>query len=143
MSKAKIVLSLLQEDQKELFFLRDTEDPLKDLERGFSCEVNSWKDSEEEAIEWQSKYGALRSPLQDPKSKKWCADPERGLSSFAFWDKKSFDKAIRNIERYSSGNLPCIFKSKDYDLDSGADGEDVFRKGSFVKRMKNWEDFPE
>ena len=76
---------------KELFFIRHTSNPQADLERGFSCEVNSWVQTEEEAIEFQNKNHTITKPKYDSFSKMWCADPELGLSSFSFSDEKSFN----------------------------------------------------
>ncbi|MFA5490204.1 MAG: hypothetical protein WC284_13460 [Candidimonas sp.] len=114
-----------------MFFLRDTTDPYGDAKRGFSCVVNSWFDSKDECVEWQKKHFIGR----DPKdwNGKWCGDPENGLSGYAFNDRNSFLKALKNIQSYISSNRLAIFQSNDYDIAAGADGEDVFRNSKFVK----------
>jgi hypothetical protein len=128
-----------------IYFLRDTANPKTDLARGFSCHTHGWCSTEVEAREFQRKHGALRPPIQDPVSGNWCADPELGLSAFAFWDEASFHKAIRNIEGYALSELHglAVFASADYDLGAGADGEDVFRNGRFLGRVSlepEWEE---
>ncbi len=122
-----------QKNDQQIFFIRNTKDPLRDLERGFSCEVNSWVNTEDEAINWQSKNGAVSEPKYDKTINKWCADPELGLSSFGFWDEKSFNDAMQKIEDYAYDDKIALFVSNDYDLDSGVDSEDVFRNGKFLK----------
>ncbi len=111
-----------------LIFLRDTIDPQRDLERGFSCHIDGWVDTEAEA--WKRRSDAITDPKQDIHTGKWCADPELGLSSFACWDNKTYKKAIENL--FSNSKDFAVFVSNDYDLKSGADGEDVFRNGTFI-----------
>lgn len=134
---------LLEITDKKMFFLRDTEDPEEDLKRNFSCNVNTWFDSEEEAIDYQNKHGALDYPKQDPKTKRWCADPELGLSSFAFHDEISFNRALENITPYiDHTNKIAIFVSNNYNLGAGLDGEDTFINGIFLGYLYepyNWE----
>ena len=128
-----------------MYFLRNTSNPQADLKRGWSCHVNSWKLSREDAENWQKKNGALRKPLQDPYSKKWCADPEIGLSSFAFSDKETFDWAMKHVKAYSyTENSIAVFKSNKYQLGVGLDGEDIFENGKFLFYIPlncNWNNF--
>jgi len=96
--------------------------------------VDGWFDSEIDALNWQQTHGSLALPKQDPYSKKWCADPEHGLSAFGFNDKKSFIKAMNYISDYvykENGEI-AVFKSENYKLNYGADGEDVFSSGTFL-----------
>lgn len=116
----------LNEAARMLFFLRNTTDPERDLGRGFSCHVDGWRKTPEH------NPSALRKPLQDPDTKLWCVDPELGLSSFACWDEPSFARAMKEIEIYAVEPEIAVFRSMDYDLHAGADGEDVFRDGEFV-----------
>ncbi len=120
------------ENKKILFFIRNTSKPLEDLERGFSCEVNSWVNSEEEAVSYQKRHGAIAKPKFDKVSKKWCADPELGLSSFGFYNEKTFNEAIIKMEQYAYDEKIALFVSSDFNLDAGADSEDVFRSGEFL-----------
>jgi hypothetical protein len=118
---------------KKMYFLRDTENPEDDLKRNFSCNVNSWVNSKEEAVEYQSKHGALFDPKQDPKTKKWCADPEFGLSAFSFHDENSFNESLELIENYiNHTDKIAVFISNNYHLGSGLDGEDTFIDGTFL-----------
>ncbi len=118
-----------------MFFLRDTRSPEVDLERGFSCNVNAWMNSEEEAMAYQERHGGLTHPRYDEKIGRWCADPELGLSSFAFHDEASFNQAMAQMESYALENI-AVFISDEYDLNAGLDGEDVFRGGSFLKYIQ-------
>lgn len=131
-----------------IYFLRDTANPKTDLARGFSCHTHGWCSTEQEARAFQQKRGALRPPIQDPVSGNWCADPELGLSGFAFWSESSFYMAVGKIEGYALSELHglAVFASDDYDLDAGADGEDVFRNGRFIGRVSlepRWTEFLE
>lgn len=117
---------------KELLFLRETNNPEADLQRGFSCHIDGWFENLEDAKEWQKTHGALSEPRQDPWNKKWCADPELGLSSFAVWDKPTFEKAISNLISEGATDKVAVFSSQNYELQVGADGEDIFRSGKFI-----------
>ncbi len=117
-----------------MYFLRDTTDPLRDLERGFSCEVNSWfshREDAEKCARMNSVGGQFR---QDPVTGQWCGSPEVGLSSYAFHDEGSFEVALSRMQDgdYISQDRLAVFQSADYELGSGADGEDCFRNGVFV-----------
>jgi len=118
------------DSKKIMYFMRDTDNPQQDLARGWSCHVNSWMQEQEDAKQWQSKNGALREPLQDPITKLWCADPELGLSAWAFHDQLTFDKALKSVDLYS-GSV-AIFQSNDFTLNAGAISEDMFRNGTFL-----------
>ena len=119
--------------KQSYLFLRDTQDPISDIKRGFSCNVNSWFDTLEDALFYKNKHGALGNPKEDPISKKWCADPELGLSGFGFYDEKSFNEAISKIKNYNQSGKIALFIASEYYLDSGLDGEDVFVPNKFLK----------
>ena len=114
------------------FFLRNTNNPEADLKRGWSCNVNSWVDSEEDAIEFQKRNGSISKPKFDKLRNKWCADPELGLSSFSFYDEDSFKHAILKMEEYAHEGKIGLFISNDYILDVGLDSEDIFKSGKFL-----------
>lgn len=122
--------SLLEKIKPKMFFIRDTSAPEADLKRGFSCHV--WKKTKNEAILYQRTHGALSEPKYDEYSNRWCADPELGLSSFAFNDEKSFKIAKEKIKQYAYEDKIALFISADYDLDVGVDSEDVFRNGNLL-----------
>jgi hypothetical protein len=125
----------------DYYFLRQTSDPQKDLDRGFSCQAGCWVDSYEDAVKWQEVNGSLIKPQQDPITKGWCYDPELGLSSYGFNNKDTFDRAIYNISEYVHGSSVnggygvYVFKSKNFNLNAGLDGEDVFRDGELVCQL--------
>ena len=112
----------LCEAANSLFFLRNTLDPERDLERGFSCHIDGWRKTPDDHIPPH----ALRAPVQDPHTRLWCVDPEPGLSSFACWDEPSFKKAMQDIDIYVVEPRIAVFRSSDYERHAGADGEDVF-----------------
>jgi hypothetical protein len=120
-----------------LFFIRNTSSPDADLKRGWSC--HEWVDSEEVALQYQDKYGALASPCYDEFSGRWCADPELGLSSFAFHDEASYIQAMGKMEEYAGhDDKIALFVSSDYSLEAGLDSEDVFRNGVYLGYI-TWE----
>lgn len=121
-----------------MFFLRQTDHPTDDIARGFSCNVNGWVGSMEEAVAEREARGgdsAFVGPaFQDPANGLWCFDPEPGLFSFGFHDERSFDMVKERIASYvyEEAQRVAVFESDDFDLDAGLDGEDVFRKGAFL-----------
>jgi hypothetical protein len=119
-----------------MFFLRQTKHPEEDIIRNFSCHV--WKTSLDEAKDFQKREGALTAPKQDPKTKLWCADPELGLSGFAFKKVPSKD-LMKKMEQYALDvSEIAVFESTDYDLKSGLDSEDVFRNAKFLGWLPDW-----
>lgn len=120
-----------------LLFLRNTQSPENDLRRGFSCNVNAWFTSQEDADRYQDQHGALNPPIYDEMSNKWCADPENGLSGYSFKDFVSFEKAYKNFESYNTDDNFAVFSATDYGLGDGLDGEDTFKKGVFVGWIPN------
>ena len=118
------------------FFIRDTKNPEDDIIRNFSCHTNAWFKDKETAIRYSKEEGSLIEPKQDPKSRYWCGDPELGLSGFKIDNKKDYDSAIyKLIYMYGALDDICVFMSSDYDLDAGADSEDVFRNAKFLFRI--------
>lgn len=116
-----------------LFFIRNTADPERDLHRGFSCHVDGWRKTEADAQEWWRDNGLDdQPPRRDPATGLWCADPEWGISSFAFWDADSYAAARKRFDTYWVEDGAAIFVSDDYRLGIGTDGEDCFRGGEFV-----------
>jgi len=116
-----------------MYFLCDTNDPEGDLQRGFSCHIDGWTDDYAWAVEKAKTKSLIGRPLQDPKSKRWCFDPERGLSGFAFHDLMSLEEAMRRITSYvGERDRVAVFQSSEYDLGAGADGEDVFSSGRLM-----------
>ena len=130
-------MMLCETELRHIYFLRNTMDPERDLERGFSSHIDGWRKTPEQ------NPSAIRKPVQDPHTKLWCVDPELGLSSFACWDESSFEKAMMHIEPYAVEDKIAVFQSINYDLGAGADGEDVFRDGEFLGWIEwgsKWED---
>ncbi len=146
------------EQSNILFFLRVTRDPQNDLKRGWSCHNDAWAYSREEAYD---NWIRLNNPnLPEPKMdhqykainwegkklERWCFLVERGLSSFAFWNEKSFERAKRKLNKYvnsfGSDQIIHVFKSDKYHLKSGSDGEDLFVPGDYITPIKytdNWQ----
>jgi hypothetical protein len=87
-----------------LYFLRDTKDPEGDLKRGWSGHANAWFDNEADALVHQrhtEPLGSRFAPRQCPISGKWNADPEVGLSAFAFADERGFERAMAKMNEYA------------------------------------------
>lgn len=117
----------------QLYFLRATTDPRRDLDRGFACVGDHWFDSFEEALDWQDSQGSMffqSPPREDPHTRKWCGDPELGLSGKAFRNITEFKQVLRKVT--PEGSRLGVFSSTTYDLHTGLDGNDVFRPGEFV-----------
>lgn len=115
-------------------FLRLTENPIDDLKRGFSCHVDSWFEDYDEALEYNEEEGSDIAPKYDEKMDTWCGLPEKGLSGYKVENEEEFNNIkLVLINTYgASGDDIAVFKSKDYDLKEGFDGEDVFRNGYFL-----------
>ena len=130
----------LKESKNEIFFIRDTQSPKEDAERNFSCYAGAWVDLEQEALSRQNERPGqfLQKPKQDPETRKWCYDPELGLSGYAVKDEKEFNEAYAILGEYGAVKV-ALFISGDYDLGAGADGEDIFRDAKFIKYISSWE----
>jgi len=119
-------------------FFRDTENPIADLERGLSCNFAEleYTDDYKEAIELNKKYTTWGiKPFWDNYQKKYCIDPERGLSSYCFEDNiEDFKHNLNSLYGVSGAcrDKLAIFKSNDYTLQGGWDDEDLFRNGEFL-----------
>lgn len=135
----QLIKRLLKEGlHKPMYFLRWTSSPEDDIRRNFSGHMQAWYNTKEEAYTDYNEAKAdgryLESePKEDPVSGMWNADPEWGLSGYGFNDEESFITGIREItdiawhhEDYNSQKL-YIFKSLNYQLGNGFDGEDVFK----------------
>lgn len=129
---------LLESIEKSLFFLRWSSDPHSDLERGFSGHLQAWYNSEKEAMDdykERIKQGIYvpYSPREDPSTGEWNAEPEWGLSGYSFEDEESFNDAMIEVmdigwfHEESRQQKLFVFKSFNYLLGDGFDGEDVFR----------------
>lgn len=129
-----LIQQVLREHTKQgkppMFFIRNTSAPEADLKRNFSC--YEWRSTYEEAVEYQKRNSALCEPKYDDYSKRWCADPEIGLSSFGFKNENGFTNAMVRMKGYAYDDKIALFLSDDYDLDAGLDSEDVFRDGRFL-----------
>lgn len=119
-------------------FLRASVDPEADLRRGFSGVYNSWVDhpSEiEEAVLEAYPDGAahLPPPRRDPVTGWWCWEPEDGISAFGFEDAEGYAGAMARVLPYGA-HLGCLalFAADDFSPGAGADGEDLFRDGTFL-----------
>jgi hypothetical protein len=120
------------------YFLRWTSDPESDLKRNFSGHLQAWFHSEKEAMnDYNNRIldGAYipYEPKKDITTGMWNSEPEWGLSGYEFNDEKTFDKSISQINDiawYHSESLQqdlVVFRSSNYILGDGFDGEDVFR----------------
>lgn len=132
---------------ERFFILRDTINPDGDLQRGFSGNVNAWFDSRERAQAYADANGVELSVKQCPISKKWCGDPEKGLSGYAFSNETELSKAMESIATYvewRDNPTLTVFASNEVEKGVGLDGEDVFREGWKVITLAypfTWSDF--
>jgi hypothetical protein len=145
---------LLESVKPPLFFLRWSEDPDSDLKRGFSGHLQAWYGSEEEAMADYKERLERGSyvpypPREDPNTGDWNSEPEWGISGYSFKDKNEFDSAMEEImdiawfHQEGRDQDLIIFKSSDYILGDGFDGEDVFRGPStyvYIEPGSSYED---
>jgi len=134
-----LIKKLLREGLNQpMLFLRWTNSPDDDIRRNFSGHMQAWYDSEEEAMEDYNERKANGEyveslPKEDSISGMWNADPEWGLSGYGFNDKKSYIKALKNINdiawHHKDANQQdlVLFQSSNYQLGVGFDGEDTFK----------------
>lgn len=127
-----------ENNNKYLYFLRWSSDADNDIKRNFSGHMQAWFDTEEEAM---SDYNQRVSdgvyvpypPKKDITNGMWNSEPEWGLSGYGFHDENTFNrsmKEINDIAWYHRENLHqdlIVFRSSEYILGDGFDGEDVFR----------------
>lgn len=124
-------------NRKEYYFLRWTSDPDQDIRRNFSGNMQAWFDTEEEALtDYKERIDndvyIPYPPRKDITTNMWNSEPEWGLSGYGFYDEKTFIKAMDNIQdiawhhKDNNGQDLILFKSDEYKLGDGFDGEDVF-----------------
>jgi hypothetical protein len=125
-------------DKPQSYFLRWTSDAGSDIKRNFSGHMQAWFDTEKEAMDDYNERIADDKyipypPKKDITTGMWNSEPEWGLSGYEFHDKKSFNdamKEINDIAWHHYENLQqelIVFRSSNYKLGDGFDGEDVFR----------------
>lgn len=143
----------IAQQNNEMYFLRYTSEPERDLARGWSCYVHGWA-RDEDAVKRYYEYFKIpvgeRNPKYDEIDNLWCVIPEEGLSAYGFYDEESFEIARENVGAYygfgESQNMsgPALFKSNNYKIGAGSDEEDVFLGGTFLGFLSpdaEWEDF--
>ena len=129
------------------YFLRWSSSPEQDNKRNFSGNLQAWFDTKEEAfVEYndRKKDGCYMPypPREDNITGRWNSEPEWGLSSYNFTDEKSFNIAMNEIKEIAwfheedRGQKLYVFKSSDYILGDGFDGEDVFRNAEAFWHIK-------
>jgi hypothetical protein len=124
-----------------MYFLRWTNSAENDLVRNFSGHMQAWFDTKEEAVSDAKEHGG--SVKYDPINMEWNSDAEWGLSAYGFSinDEKSFHEAVANIidikdfhHDLRSQDL-YLFRSYNYELGQGFDGEDCFRDGEIISHI--------
>ena len=117
------------------FFLNDAG---ADVRRNFSGHMQAWFDTEKEAMDdyneriSDGKYIPY-PPKKDITNGMWNSEPEWGLSGYGFRDEETFNNSmeeINDIAWHHSENLQqdlIVFRSSNFILGDGFDGEDVFR----------------
>lgn len=125
-------------NKKNYYFLRWTNDAGSDVKRNFSGHMQAWFNTEKEAMnDYNDRIGDGKyipyPPRKDITTGMWNSEPEWGLSGYGFHDEKSFNNAmyeINDIAWHHRENLQqdlMVFRSSNYILGDGFDGEDVFR----------------
>ncbi len=120
------------------YFLRWTSDADDDTRRNFSGNMQAWFETEKDAMDdYNERVGDGKyvpyPPRKDVTNGMWNSEPEWGLSGYGFDDEKSFNKAIEEIEDISWHHKDSlqqelvVFKSSNFILGDGFDGEDVFK----------------
>jgi hypothetical protein len=135
-----IIRKLLREglNKNTMLFLRWTDSPENDIERNFSGHMQAWYDTYDEAMadyEKRKSEGAYleSEPKEDPVSGMWNSDPEWGLSGYGFNNEETFNKALDEItdiawhHKDNNSQDLYLFRSSNYILGNGFDGEDTFR----------------
>lgn len=125
-------------DKPYTYFLRWTSDAHSDLKRNFSGHMQAWFDSENEAMDDYNKRISDGEyipypPRKDVVTGMWNSEPEWGLSGYEFHNEKTFNKSISEINdiawhhnEFLQQDL-MVFRSSNYILGDGFDGEDVFK----------------
>ena len=130
-------------DKPQSYFLRWTSNASSDIKRNFSGHMQAWFDTEKEAMDdyneriVDGKYVPY-PPKKDITTDMWNSEPEWGLSGYEFHDEKSFNNAMKEINdiawhhRDGLNQDLYVFKSDNYILGNGFDGEDVFKDAKTV-----------
>lgn len=117
-------------------FLRKTISPKNDLIRNFSCYHDAWFENRDGAEEYYEEQGGFsQEPRQDPITKRWCGASESGLSGYIVENQQQFIDALNylnKIPHLKKINEISVFKSSEYYLEDGSDGEDTFVGGKFL-----------
>lgn len=130
--------NLIKESKSVSYFLRWTDDPNSDIKRNFSGHLQAWHENEEDAMRDYNErisngHHVPYPPRKDVTTGMWNSEPEWGLSGYHFKDEKSFHQAMSEINdiawyhKESRQQDLVVFKSSNYILGDGFDGEDVFR----------------
>lgn len=100
------------------------------MQAWFNTKEEAIKDYEEEIA--NGKYIPY-PPRKDITTGMWSSEPEWGLSAYGFDDEKTFNDAMNEIKEIAwhhkdnnHQNL-ILFRSKEYIIGDGFDGEDVFK----------------
>lgn len=125
-------------NKKYKYFLRITDNPTADIERNFSCNTNAWFEEIEDAIEYQESENINSEIKKDTVNNLFCANIEDGLSGFVIENEIGFRNIINKLKSVYGISLTdiAVFKSKNYKLNSGTDGEDLFKDADFLFYLK-------
>jgi len=120
----------------EIFF-RKSRNPKNDLIRNFSCYHNAYFDEYEDALKYFKTEATFSQPItQDPITKKWCGHVESGLSGYIVRNEEEFDFILNELKIFyphlQDIEEISVFKSNDYYLEDGSDGEDTFRNAEYL-----------
>ena len=120
------------------YFLRITDDTNGDIERNFSCNTNAWFEEIEDAIEYQESENINTEIKKDIVNNLFCANVEDGLSGFVIENEVDFRNIINKLKSVYGISVTdiAVFKSKNYKLNSGTDGEDLFKDADFLFYLK-------
>jgi len=124
-------------DKSYEIFFRKSFSPEDDLIRNFSCYHNAYFNTRKEAEKHYKEEGIFSQPIrQDPVTKKWCGYVESGLSGYIVRDKEEFNFAMDELTRFyphlQKIKKISVFKSKNYFLEDGSDGEDTFTDAEYL-----------
>jgi hypothetical protein len=100
--------------------------------------IDGWTDDYAGAVEQASLKSLFGRPLQDPKSKRWCFDPEQGLSGFAFHDLPSLREAMSRIKLISTVGLMVKMYSAAQSFSGLHDLTPHTSRGCWILPSKPW-----
>lgn len=127
------------------YFLRITDNPIADIKRNFSCNTNAWFEDIEDAIEYQKSENINTEIKKDIANNLFCANIENGLSGFFIENEVGFRNIINKLKSVYGISVTdiAVFKSRNYKLNSGTDGEDLFKDADFLFYLKtdNYSDY--